>query len=348
MKPMPACERASLSSASGRHSRSAFAKSPPLKADSPARKSSSGEPATTPEPTSADQAATIARPRATAFTNRFPMRRSRRQPNAWTPVRPPLCRRSDPSRNRDRGTVEACEDRPGPRKGRQQRCCAGLAGDADRGRKPVCSGRPRPDHRRVDKAIRASAGVRIENVMETPARFEGRAVTARHRKRHVGKLNRARNAACRPAAADADPPGMTIRVAADGMKLAEIDDGTLEAFMAQQVRDRVGDKSLREAVEGDAHAGAFKCDMRVADIDSPKVNAIARDVAGARLDVRLDVGVRPEMCFVEPPQWLHRDIEGAVAQYAEATAFLHKRAQLGRRLIEPACRIKTRDFAVRP
>src|ERR1700758_1623784 len=41
MKPMPACERASSPSASGRHSRMAAAKSPLLKAERPLRKSSS-------------------------------------------------------------------------------------------------------------------------------------------------------------------------------------------------------------------------------------------------------------------------------------------------------------------
>jgi hypothetical protein len=50
----------------------AVAKSPPLKADSPARKSYSGEPAMTAEIAIIDQAAAIARQRATSFTNRFP------------------------------------------------------------------------------------------------------------------------------------------------------------------------------------------------------------------------------------------------------------------------------------
>src|SRR5258708_32053610 len=116
---------------------------------------------------------------------------------------------------------------------------------------------------------------------------------------------------------------MTLRVATDGAKLAEIDHGTFEAFIAQQIRDGVGDKSLREAVEGDAHAGARIGDMRVADLDIAEIHEISRDVAGAGLEVLLDVAVRPEMRLIEPPQGLHRDIEGAVAQYAKATAFLH-------------------------
>src|SRR5258708_30342363 len=43
MKPMPAWERASLLSASGRHACNAVAKSPRLNADNPVRNSSSGE-----------------------------------------------------------------------------------------------------------------------------------------------------------------------------------------------------------------------------------------------------------------------------------------------------------------
>src|ERR1700748_2969123 len=46
MKPIPAWERASLPSASGRHARKAVAKSPLLNADNPVRNSSSGEAAT--------------------------------------------------------------------------------------------------------------------------------------------------------------------------------------------------------------------------------------------------------------------------------------------------------------
>src|SRR5882672_1959602 len=257
-----------------------------------------------------------------------------------------LCPDCAPRRECHRCSVWTRKDRPGPRKGRKQRRGAVFSGDADGGRQPVRGRRPRPDHSYVDKAVGACAGMRVEDVMETPGRLEGGAVTARHRKRHVFKLDRAGDAARRHAVADADPPGMTLRVATDGAKLAEIDHGAFEAFIAQQIRDGVGDESLREAVEGDAHAGARKGDMRVADIDIAEIDELPCDIAGAGRDVLLDVAVRPEMRLIEPPQWLHRDIEGAVAQYGEATAFLHKGAQFGRRLVQAAGRIETRDFAV--
>src|SRR6266446_3496471 len=287
MNPMPAWERASLRSASGRHNRMAVAKSPPLKADRPARKSSSGEPAITAEITSMDKTAATARQRARSFTDRFPCGRS-----TWMAIPSASCCRCGPWRNRHCCSVWTCKDRPHPRKGRKQRRGAVFSGDADGGRQPVRGRRPRPDHSYVDKAVGACAGVRVEDVMETPGRLEGGAVTARHRKRHVLKLDRAGDAARRHAAADADPPGMALRVATDGAKLAEIDHGTFEAFIAQQIRDGVGDKSLREAVEGDAHAGARKGDMRVADVDIPKIHELSRHIAGARLDVLLDVAVR--------------------------------------------------------
>src|SRR5229473_1156614 len=258
----------------------------------------------------------------------------------------PSCRRCRPRRDRHRCSVWTCKDRPRPRKGRKQRRGAVLAGDADGGRQPVRGRRPRPDHSYVDKAVGACAGVRVEDVMETPGRLEGGAIAARHRKRHVFKLDRAGDAARRHAVADADPPRMTLRMATDGAKLAEIDHGTFEAFIAQQIRDGVGDKSLREAVEGDTNAGTRKGDMRVADVDIAEIDELSCDIAGAGLDVLLDVAVRPEMRLIEPPQWLHRDIEGAVAQYAEATAFLHKGAQFARRLMQCPSPIETRDFAV--
>src|SRR6266446_5105544 len=257
-----------------------------------------------------------------------------------------LCPDCAPRRNRHRCSVWTRKDRPVPRKGRKQRRGAVLPGDADGGRQPVRGRRPRPDHGYVDKAVGAGAGVRVEDVMETPGRLESGAITARHRKRHVFKLDRAGDAACRHAVADADPPRMTLRVATDGAKLAEIDHGAFEAFIAQQISDGVGDKSLRKAVEGDGHAGARKGDMRVADVDIAEIDEPSCDIAGARRDVLLDVAVRPEMRLIEPPQRLHRDVEGAVAQYAEAAAFLHKGAQLARRLMQRAGPIETRDFAV--
>ena len=54
------------------------------------------------------------------------------------------------------------------------------------------------------------------------------------------------------------------------------------------------------------------------------------------------------MRLVEPPQRLHRNIEGTAAQRRQALALVNERAQLGRRPCEPSGRIETRDFAVRP
>src|SRR5579871_6000797 len=52
------------------------------------------------------------------------------------------------------------------------------------------------------------------------------------------------------------------------------------------------------------------------------------------------------MRLVEPPQRLHRNIEGAVADDAEAPAFLDQPAQLGRRLAQSTGRVESRDLAV--
>src|SRR5215471_8800479 len=189
--------------------------------------------------------------------------------------------------------------------------------------------------------------MRIENVMEAPGRLKGGSVASRHRKRHVLKLDRAGDAS-RYAVADPDSPGMTVGVATQRTEFAKIDHRAGKTFIAQEVGDGVGDEALRDAVEGYAHAGALKPDAGTANIDLPEIHEIACHVAGAGRDIRLDIAVRPEMRFIKPPQRLHRDVEGAVAQQAEASAFLDKPAQLRRRFTQCACRIKARDFTVLP
>ena len=80
--------------------------------------------------------------------------------------------------------------------------------------------------------------------------------------------------------------------------------------------------------------------------DAAEIDQRARDVGGARRDVGRDVAARPEMRFVDAPQRLHRDVEGAAAQRAEALACSITATQLGRRPRQHAVAIEARDLAV--
>ena len=182
--------------------------------------------------------------------------------------------------------------------------------------------------------------------MEAPARLERRAVAARDRKRHIGELDRATSVARGFAVADAKPPRTSIRVAAERAKLTEIDHRALEAFVPQHLGDRIGDIALRQAVERDRHAGTCEADRGRAGLDAAEINELTRNLARARRDVRLHVGVRPEMRLIEPPQRLHRYVEGAGTQDAETLALLDERAEFARRLCQCADRVETRNLAV--
>ena len=108
--------------------------------------------------------------------------------------------------------------------------------------------------------------------------------------------------------------------------------GALKAFIAQHVGYGVRDEALGNAVQRNGHAGAREPDGSRAAFDLAEIHHSVRDVARAGRDVRLDVGMRPEMRLVKPPQGLYRNVESAAAQLTEALAFLDQFAQLGRRL----------------
>src|SRR5712671_258658 len=149
---------------------------------------------------------------------------------------------------------------------REDRACSGtsrqhlggafFAGHADGGGERIGGRGTRADHGRVGERVGAHSGSRVENMMEAAALIEGRAVAAGNRERHVFEFDGLGNAVLCQCVADAEPPGAALRVAADGAEFAEIDHRGFKAFVTQQVGDRVGDETLRHAVEGDPHMGA--------------------------------------------------------------------------------------------
>src|SRR5439155_19478149 len=92
-------------------------------------------------------------------------------------------------------------------------------------------------------------------------------------------------------------------------------------------------------------AGACEADGSCAAVNPAKIHQSACNLVRACPDVRLDVGMRPEMRLVKPPQGLDRNVKRATAQRAEALAFLDEFAQLGRWLAQSARLIEARDFA---
>src|SRR5205807_9877571 len=149
--------------------------------------------------------------------------------------------------------------------------------------------RRRTDHRHVDKSVGARAGVRVKNMVKAPARLECRAVTARYGKRHVFQLDHAVDAVRGRAMADAKPPGASVRVMAQRAEFAQIDDGALEAFVAQHVGDGVRDVTLGKAVERYRHAIARESYCSCAAVDLAEINEGACNVARTGREVGLDV-----------------------------------------------------------
>src|SRR6266567_3027005 len=132
-----------------------------------------------------------------------------------------------------RASVRPGDDRTRSRACLQEGPGALLADHADGDRERVRRSGPGTNHRRIGELIGACTGVRIKNVMEMPGRLERRAVASGYREGHVIKLDDAVNTARRQRILDTDPPGMAVRVPAQGMEFAEIDHGGFEAFVAQ-------------------------------------------------------------------------------------------------------------------
>ena len=69
---------------------------------------------------------------------------------------------------------------------------------------------------------------------------------------------------------------------AEGADFAEVDDGALEAFVANEIGDRIGDAALRDAVERDRHSFARECNRGGAGVDVAEIDERTCGVVSAR------------------------------------------------------------------
>jgi hypothetical protein len=109
----------------------------------------------------------------------------------------------------------------------------------DRDRKPTPAG---------------AAAPRLEDMVKVAGRVEQGALAARGRDRPVHERNALGDDAGRARILEADPPRAARRMPADHPGLAHVDQRVLHAPGGEQLDDPVGNVSLPDAVQRDAHA----------------------------------------------------------------------------------------------
>ena len=84
---------------------------------------------------------------------------------------------------------------------------------------------------------------------------------------------------------------LTFRMPADGAEFTEIDHGGFKTFVTDEIGNRVGDETLRYAIECDTHAGTRKCDASGAGLDIAEVDRFASDFGGAPRNIVNDIAL---------------------------------------------------------
>ena len=137
-------------------------------------------------------------------------------------------------------------------------------------------------------------------------------------------------------------------MSADRAGLAHVDEGVLHAAGAQQFDDAVGDVSLTDAVQSDAHSRPSEPEPLRVDLQSFVANP--RDGFGDSVGRRaVRGGVGPgEMVGVEIPKRLHRHVESASAQRAVAASFGENAHKVERWVLELPVAVEATKSAVRP
>src|SRR5580693_4139788 len=101
-----------------------------------------------------------------------------------------------------------------------------------------------------------------------PCLLKWRAVAARYGETDILKVERSSEMSLIPRVAEADSPRPAIRMAADQSGLAEIGIDMCEPLLAQHVGDAVGDKTLADRIQRDAHPRTPKFYSARANIDA--------------------------------------------------------------------------------
>src|SRR6266576_4626177 len=100
-----------------------------------------------------------------------------------------------------------------------------------------------------------------------PCLLKDRAVTPRYREADILKIERPSDTSLILRVAQADPPRPAIRIVADQPDLAEIGVDMGESLLPQHVGDAVGDKTLADRIQRDAHPRTPKGYSARANVD---------------------------------------------------------------------------------
>ena len=89
----------------------------------------------------------------------------------------------------------------------------------------------------------------------------------------------------RRAVLQADPPRPAVGIVADQSDLAEIGIDMCESLLAQHVGDAVGDETLADRIQRDAHSRTPKCYSTRADVNQTIVDEPLRHPARRGVDI---------------------------------------------------------------
>ena len=117
----------------------------------------------------------------------------------------------------------------------------------------------------------------------------------------------------------------------------------LQTRALQQLRDSVGNISLRNAVQRNRHIGLGECDFLPVHL-----HILQTDFVQSSLHIRSNIAARvlAEMFGITLPQHLHRRVKRTVGQRMDALALAQQGQQIRRRRVQAACTVQTRYLTI--
>src|SRR5580704_6231089 len=122
-------------------------------------------------------------------------------------------------------------------------------------------------------------------MMIAPCLLKWRPVAARHGEADILKVEHSAVTSGILRIAQADSPRPAIGIVADQSDLAEIGIDMRESPLAQHVGDAVGDKTLADRIQRDAHSRPPKCYSTRADVDQTIIDQPLRRPARRGIDI---------------------------------------------------------------
>src|SRR5579863_6684181 len=122
-------------------------------------------------------------------------------------------------------------------------------------------------------------------MMIAPCLLKWRTVAARYGEADILEVERSSDPRLILRVAQADPPRPAIRIIADQSDLAEIGVDMCESPLAQHVGDAVGDKTLADRIQRDAHPRTPKGYSARANVDAAIIDQPFRNAPRGSVDV---------------------------------------------------------------